>query len=46
MSALPNAVAHAAAVTACARAVELQALVVHKLFMRLVSSVVIVDAAG
>ena len=33
-------------ITACARAAELQALVVHKLLMRLVSSVVTVDAAG
>ncbi len=46
MSALPKAAAQAAAVTACARAVVLQADVVHSVLMRFPSSLVTVEAAG
>jgi hypothetical protein len=46
MSALPKAAAQAALVTAMMRAVLLQALVLHRMPIRLPSSVVIVDAAG
>jgi hypothetical protein len=46
MSALPKAVAHAAAVTACARANVLHAEVVQSVFIKLPSSVVTVEDAG
>jgi hypothetical protein len=46
MSALPNAAAQAAAVTACTRAVLVHAVVLQRLFIRLPSSVVTLDGAG
>src|SRR5208282_5823691 len=46
MSALPNAAAQAAAVTACTRAVLVHAVVLQRLLIRLPSSVVTLDGAG